>query len=203
VSSLFVIRSCESKLTIFSFLLLDAGELADREPIATLDNVVKLSVTEALAALGIKEEPPITNLAGFAKVAGSSFLKESPPFGAIDDVIGGTDPSSEWAAQGTAPQWIELSWSEKYLIRQVVLFGRADTNNLVTSGVLSFSDGTVLMVNDKISPKGSVVSLGEGLWSSTVRFTTLGTSETSKSVGLSEIQACESIGSFSLVIENA
>jgi len=112
-------------------------------------------------------------------------------------------PSSEWAAGGTSPgTWIELSWSEKYLIRQVVLFGRADTNNVVASGVLSFSDGTVLVVNSTISSKGSIVSLGEGLWASTVRFTILGTSDTSKSVGLSEIQACESKVASTLVIEN-
>jgi hypothetical protein len=77
-------------------------------------------------------------------------------------------------------------------MRKIVLYGRVNTLNTVTSGVLSFSDGTVVKVTGSISSAGSAVSLGAGIWASSVRFTTAGTSMTSTSVGLSEIAICES-----------
>jgi len=75
-------------------------------------------------------------------------------------------------------------------MRKIVLYGRPNTFNTVTSGVLSFSDGTIIKVTGSISTSGSTVSLGAGIWASSVRFTTAGTSLSSTSVGLSEIAIC-------------
>lgn len=77
-------------------------------------------------------------------------------------------------------------------MQSVVLYGLADLNDSITSGALSFSDGTVVKVTGAISPKGSYVDLGPGVTASSVRLTTGDTSATTKNVGLGEIEICAS-----------
>jgi hypothetical protein len=77
-------------------------------------------------------------------------------------------------------------------MQSIVLYGLADEADSITSGTISFSDGTVVKIDGPISPKGSWVYLGEGHYSSSVRFTTAGTSPKLVNLGLSEIQICTS-----------
>ncbi|GAA5954834.1 hypothetical protein JCM3765_007787 [Sporobolomyces pararoseus] len=135
-----------------------------------------------------KPTDPDINIAKGAKASSSSYLGDSPPKLIIDGVFGFEDPKNGWIAKGTSPEWVQLDWPEQYLMQSISLYGLGDENDSITSGTLSFSDGTVVKVDGPISPRGSWVYLGEGIYSSSVRFTTAGTSETTKNLGLSEIQ---------------
>lgn len=160
------------------------------------------STSAAPTATGLPKAPLTGATVNIARIAGtvataSSNIPSSPASGVIDGKIGGLSllglgkAAEEWVAAGTSPQWIELKWTKQYFMRKIVLYGRVNSLNTVTSGVLSFSDGTIIKVSGSISSTGSIVSLGSGIYASSVRFTTAGTSLTSTSVGLSEIEICE------------
>src|SRR5664279_5056948 len=67
---------------------------------------------------------------------------------AVDGVIGGypDTPDKEWAANDTRSGWIELRWPQPVTISKVVLWDRPNTTDQVSSGRLSFSAGTAVLV---------------------------------------------------------
>jgi LmbE family N-acetylglucosaminyl deacetylase len=92
-----------------------------------------------------------SNLARGATVTVSSETPSTGQLGvkAIDGVADGYpgDYTKEWATQGQlAGAWIELDWSTPVLVSQVVLCDRPNLVDNVTSGTLSFSDGTTIPV---------------------------------------------------------
>ncbi|GAA6029989.1 hypothetical protein JCM8097_009203 [Rhodosporidiobolus ruineniae] len=135
----------------------------------------------------------IARLPGCTATA-SSFISKSPPAGAIDGNIGGVSAlglgtaSQEWVASGTTGQWWEINCDKQYLMRDLVLYGRVNTWQSVTSGALNFTDGTVIKVGSIASSGGSHVSLGDGITSSGVRLTVTGVSLTTTRAGLAEVQ---------------
>lgn len=165
-----------------------ASETSSLDPKAT---AVPSDTKEGLPLA--KPTDPDTNIAKGAKSSASSYLGESPPKLINDGVFGYEEPKNGWIAKGTSPEWVQLDWPEQYLMQSIVLYGLGDENDLITSGTLSLSDGTVVKIDGPISPKGSWVHLGEGIYSSSLRFTTAGTSETTKNLGLSEIQICKAL----------
>ena len=68
---------------------------------------------------------------------------------AIDGVADGYpgDYSREWATQGgKAASWLQLTWATPVTIGSVVLFDRPNTDDQVTGGTLTFSDGSTVAV---------------------------------------------------------
>jgi LmbE family N-acetylglucosaminyl deacetylase len=113
---------------------------------------------------------------------------------AIDGVISGypSDTTAEWATvSGGVGSWLKLTWSEPYAISSVVLFDRPNTNDQITAGTLTFSDGTVLtfgsLPNDGAT--GLTVTLSAPVTTTSVLMTVTSVSGATLNVGLSEIQA--------------
>src|ERR1019366_1692453 len=88
-----------------------------------------------------------TNVAPLATATASS---QTPATGqlassAIDRVIRGypNDAAAEWAtAGGGAGSWLLLTWPTAQTIGSVILFDRPNTNDQITAGTLTFSDGS-------------------------------------------------------------
>jgi LmbE family N-acetylglucosaminyl deacetylase len=78
---------------------------------------------------------------------------------AIDGVIDGSphDPSREWVSfEQTAGAWIELTWTTAVRIAEVDLFDRPNLTDNITSGRLTFSDGTSISVG-ALPPSGKML----------------------------------------------
>ncbi|GAA6015570.1 hypothetical protein JCM10207_008130 [Rhodosporidiobolus poonsookiae] len=162
-------------------------------------SVVSSAVSSAAAtSTGLPVAPAQAASVNIAQISGvkataSSSITKSPPAGAIDGNIGGVSalglgkPAQEWVADGTKGQWIELNWPNQYLMRDIVLYGRVNALQSVSSAVLNFTDGTVITTG-ALSSSGSHVSLGAGLTSSGVRVTITGVGLTTTQAGLAEIQ---------------
>lgn len=116
---------------------------------------------------------------------------------AVDGVADGYpgDYSREWATSGQqAGAWINLQWSTPVAINKVVLFDRPNSNDFITGGMLTFSDGSSV-------PVGALNNDGQGLevhfsprTVTSVKFTVTSASSASLNVGLSEIQVFGSGG---------
>ncbi len=137
---------------------------------------------------------PVPNNARSATVSVSS---ESPAYGqlgtkAIDGGADGFpgDVTREWATNGQGVgAWIQLNWSVKTPIKQIILYDRPNGDDQITGGTLSFSDGSSVTV-------GALPNDGSGLavtflsksitW---VRFMVTQVSSTTASVGLAEFEA--------------
>jgi hypothetical protein len=137
---------------------------------------------------------PMLNKARTASVTVSS---ESATYGqlgtkAIDGGADGYpgDVTREWATNGQgAGAWIQLNWSAKTPVKQIILYDRPNSNDQVTGGTLTFSDGSKVTV-------GALPNDGTGLpvtfYSKSItwaRFTVNQVSSTTSSVGLAEFEA--------------
>jgi hypothetical protein len=113
---------------------------------------------------------------------------------AIDGVISGypKDNAAEWATEGGgAGSWLRLTWAESYTIDHVVLYDRPNFDDQITSGTLTFSDGTVVsfgeLPNDGTT--GVTVTLPSAITTTALLMTVTGVSSTTLNIGLSEIEA--------------
>ncbi|MEU7909277.1 PIG-L family deacetylase [Actinoplanes sp. NPDC049118] len=110
---------------------------------------------------------------------------------AVDGLTSG-DPvatGNEWTtAGGKAGSWIYGRFANVQTIDKVVLYDRPNAGDQVTSGKLTFSDGSSVNV-------GALPNTGEGkvvsfpprtVWS--LKFTVAGVSATTKNIGLAEMQ---------------
>jgi hypothetical protein len=91
------------------------------------------------------------NLATVAAVTVSSQNVSTGQLGtkAVDGIVDGYpgDYTREWATTGqTAGAWINLAWSSPVTVSEVVLYDRPNLSDNITSGTLSFSDGSALAV---------------------------------------------------------
>lgn len=114
-----------------------------------------------------------SNLAYRAVVSSSSYSDEGHQTYATDGMICGylQLPRRSWiAGEGEEPAWVQLDWEEGQHISEIVLHDDPSENN-VLSGTLSFSDGTVIPIDD-LPDNGSKytveVSLDDISW---IRFT--------------------------------
>ncbi len=147
--------------------------------------------------------PP--NLATIATVSVSSQTPASGQLGtsAVDGIMDGSptpgDPTREWATNGQlAGAWITLTWSSPVTSSEVVLYDRPNLDDNVTSGTLSFSDGSTV-------PVGTLPNNGAGLTvsfaSRTVTwmtFTVNTVAASSQNIGLAEIAVIGSLPPASL-----
>ncbi|GAA5850725.1 hypothetical protein JCM8547_009070 [Rhodosporidiobolus lusitaniae] len=137
----------------------------------------------------------IARLTGVTVTAKSSISK-SPATGANDGKVGGLSAlgfgqaSQEWVAtSGKAGEWIEFTFPENYLIRDLVIYPRVSTSLVsgVTSWALNATDGTVVKIGQPASA-GSHVSFGNGITVSGIRLTATGVLPLTSAVGLAEVE---------------
>jgi len=134
-----------------------------------------------------------SNIAPLAAVTASS---DNPADGqqatkAVDGVVDGWpgDPTREWATNGErAGAWIRLSWSALYLVDKVVLYDRPNSNDNVTGGTLTFSDGTSISAGtlDNAGAASTVTFTQRSITS--VTFTISSVSAATENIGLAEFE---------------
>ncbi|WP_423919431.1 DUF7402 domain-containing protein [Frigoribacterium sp. 2-23] len=109
---------------------------------------------------------------------------------AIDGVKDGYPgvATREWATVGGGSgSWLNLTWSAARSVDQVVLYDRPNTDDQITSGTLTFSDGSTVAV-PTLANSGTATTVSFTARSTTsIRLTVTGVSATTRNVGLSEI----------------
>ncbi len=104
------------------------------------------------------------NIAGQAKVTVSSVHGQHAANGAVDGVVDGhPNRKAAWASlpkkmkpfgqmNGQCGEWIKLSWGKKHTIDRVLLFDRIRPTEQVRAGLLVFSDGSFIHVDQALPP---------------------------------------------------
>ena len=90
------------------------------------------------------------NAALSARLTASSSEDGRAPDGATDGVAGGypSDPGAEWASTEKVGATLRLNWATPQRINAVELFDRPNDADHVTSGVITFSDGSTVNVGE-------------------------------------------------------
>jgi nitrogen fixation protein len=89
----------------------------------------------------------ITNIARSARATASTvFSNDYRPERAIDGIWGYNQ--WVWASAGELNPWLRLSWSSTQVVTEVRIYDRPGTDENINSGVLTFSDGSSLVVRD-------------------------------------------------------
>jgi hypothetical protein len=91
----------------------------------------------------------------------------------------------EWASAGELAPWIELTWPEAVTINKVVVYDRPNLQDLATAGVITFSDGSTVEIND-IDPEGKATAVE--FEPKTVTSLKIELNGTGANVGLAEIE---------------
>jgi hypothetical protein len=139
--------------------------------------------------------PEETNVAPLATATASS---QAAAFGqtaskAIDGKIDGYPGNyeAEWATEGgKVGSTLTLKWSKSYSLDRVVLFDRPNSSDQITSGKLTFSDGSSVIFGSlpNAGSPGLTVSFPAHATTS-LQMSVTGVSATTSNVGLAEIQA--------------
>ena len=130
------------------------------------------------------------NVARKAKATASGSQAGYSPQAAIDGLVGGypANNDQEWSAGSTVGAWLRLAWDAPQTVDHVVLFDRPNTTDQVTSGTLTFSDGST--VNFGALPDDAQTGLAVPFPPKTitwVKFTVTGVKPGTQNAGLSEI----------------
>jgi LmbE family N-acetylglucosaminyl deacetylase len=137
-----------------------AGATSANFPITTQALSAPVNVTISASYVGqissatIRVAPYVApNLATIATVTVSSETPAYQQLGikAVDGIVDGSptpgDYTKEWATNGQlAGAWIKLTWTLPVTTSQVVLYDRPNLTDNITSGTLSFSDGSTVPV---------------------------------------------------------
>ena len=88
------------------------------------------------------------NVAGTAKVTVSGTEGGYSAEGVVDGVAGGypDDKSQEWSAGSTVGATLTLTWATPQTIDHILLYDRLNLTDQITSGLITFSDGSTLPV---------------------------------------------------------
>lgn len=111
---------------------------------------------------------------------------------AIDGVVDGypNDSTKEWATiGGKAGSWIQLTWANPVTLNRVVLHDRPNTNDQVTGGILTFSDGSTVAVPALTNTGAATTVTFSARATTSVRLTVTSTSGATENIGLAELQA--------------
>ncbi|GAA5869289.1 hypothetical protein JCM8547_005186 [Rhodosporidiobolus lusitaniae] len=156
-------------------------------------------VTSSLATTspdGDAETPAVlpsgTNVARQASVSASTYAAGQPPSAIIDGDLGGYpgNDTAEWSSDHEgAGAWAKLVWPTPVLVGGIVLYDRPNSNDWITGGTLTFSDGSTLSF-DELWNDGSptVLSLPRNYTTTSLLLTVTSVSSATSNVGLSEIQ---------------
>ena len=133
------------------------------------------------------------NVAPQATATASSAAPEQGPERAIDGVVSGypEDPFAEWSSNGEkAGAWLNLAWSEPFTLDHVVLYDRPNSDDQITAGTLTFSDGS--SVNFGALPNAGTTGLTVSFSpraTTSLKVTATTVSGTTFNTGLSELEA--------------
>ncbi len=130
------------------------------------------------------------NLTATAKVTASGAEGGYSPEGAVDGFVGGYpgDKTQEWSAGSKVGAWLQLDWDAPQTISRIVLYDRPNADDQVTSGTLSFSDGTTVPVAALPDDAKTGLTLTFPAKTITwVKFTVTGVKPSTVNAGLSEI----------------
>jgi len=122
--------------------------------------------------------------------------------GAIDSVVDGypANPAHEWASNGESTgAWLQLDWTKPQSIDRIWLYDRPNTDDQVTSGAITFSDGSSVPVGTL--PNDAKTPLEITFPAKTItqlKLTITGVSKTTKNIGISEIAVFKSGSRVSL-----
>ncbi len=100
---------------------------------------------ETAAVAQASDGQPLANIAPFASVTVSSVdaAREASGEGVADGIV----DTREWmSASGASEPWIILDWGGPALIREVDLYDRLSPEENVLGGVLTFDDGSTILV---------------------------------------------------------
>jgi len=137
--------------------------------------------------------PAGINIARSGKADASSWAGSQSPDKAIDDVIDGYksdnsgDYNAEWSSKGQgAGAWWSLTWPSDVSINAVVLYDRPNLDDQITSGSISFSDGSSVALQSLMNDGApNVITFPTKLVRS-LRLDIASVSSTTKNIGLSE-----------------
>ncbi|HSL35295.1 MAG TPA: hypothetical protein VK883_00590 [Arthrobacter sp.] len=138
--------------------------------------------------------PTASNVAASASVTASSQNTTSGQTAvkAVDGVIAGypVDSTREWATVGgKAGSYLNLAFPAAVTLNRVVLYDRPNSNDQVTGGTLTFSDGSTVAV-PALDNAGQATTISfTGRATTSVRLTVTTVSGTTRNVGLAEFQA--------------
>ena len=118
---------------------------------------------------------------------------------AIDGVIDGfpNDSTKEWATSGgKAGSWIQLTWPAGGAVTtsQVILYDRPNSNDQVTGGTLTFSDGTTVAVPALDNAGAATMVTFPARTVTSVKFTITSVSSSTQNVGLAEFEVWGTTG---------
>ncbi len=162
----------------------------------------RIGIAGLAAGLVVTLVPQVSAHAAVANVAGSAVVSVSSQnvstgqtgVKAVDGVAQGypTDYTREWATVGgKTGSWITLTWAQPMYVTQVKLYDRPNTDDQVTAGTLTFTDGqsTSTLQTGALTNTGTATSLSfdeRRVTSVTLRVD--GVSSTTYNVGLAEIE---------------
>ena len=199
-----------SVATVPTTVTVPAGATSATFPITTVAVSSPTSVTLSANYVGgtvtasLRVAPYVApNLASFATVTVSSETAAYQQLGikAVDGIVDGSptpgDYTKEWATNGQlAGAWIRLTWSGPVTTSQVRLYDRPNLSDNVTSGTLSFSDGSTVPVG-ALPNGGTLLSVSFAQRTVTwMQFTV--NSATGSNIGLAEIAVLGSVAPTSL-----
>ena len=93
------------------------------------------------------------NIAPEAKITVSSTYPNYSAAGLVDGFIDGypNNISAEWASRAEKTgAWLRLDWKQRYAINRVLLFDRPTDKDQILSGLLIFSDGSFIHVDQPL-----------------------------------------------------
>lgn len=145
-----------------------------------------VNITVASNVPNINQAPQATVSASSENAADGQLAAK-----ATDGVISGWpgDYTREWATRGERTgAWIELRWGGAKVIDRVVIYDRPNSDDQVTAGTLTFSDGSTVVV-PTLPNNGTALTVTFSPRAVTnVRFNITGVSASSLNIGLSEIE---------------
>jgi LmbE family N-acetylglucosaminyl deacetylase len=142
------------------------------------------------------EEPVVITDKNIARTATVTASSQSPSWGqtaakAIDGVISGYPGNyeAEWVTEGgKSASWLQLKWSKSYSVDRIVLYDRPNELDQITSGTLTFSDGSLLNFGELPNTGiGYEITFAPKATTS-VKLTVNSVKSTTENVGLSEIE---------------
>ncbi|KZP03219.1 hypothetical protein FIBSPDRAFT_1055413 [Athelia psychrophila] len=102
------------------------------------------------------------------------------------DTIDGT--MAPWVSQGGPGTWLLLSFPVALHMNMIYLYDRGNINDQIASGLLTFSDGSVITVGALNNDGNATPIIFPTVLASTILFEVTGVSSTTTATGLGEIQ---------------
>jgi len=174
----------------------DTATTSLRLTVTTVSGTTRNVGLAELQAFPGASAPAITvaNVAALASVTASSQneLAGQAAVKAVDGVIAGypVDSTREWVTVGgRAGSYLDLAFPAAVSLNRVVLFDRPNAKDQITGGILTFSDGTTVVV-PALDNAGQATSISfPDTVTTSLRLTVTTVSGTTRNVGLAEFQA--------------